>query len=122
MVGEDNMNTLVEFIFPRRLHRIAFFVRLFVVNFAPGFLYFTGPEIHSGISLPLNIALLFYSLFFVILPRIRDAGISGWWLLVLFIPFANSLLALILLFRAPQYRLGEPVHISNGTGPETMPV
>jgi uncharacterized membrane protein YhaH (DUF805 family) len=44
-----------------------------------------------------------YGLFFILLPRLRDAGMSGWWLLVSLVPIANLLLGIILLFRPSEY-------------------
>ena len=107
------MNWLIKFIFPRRLHRIAFLLRLIVADVMPAFVYFTDSDTHSGLFVVLDTILAIYTLFFIILPRIRDVGISGWWLLTISIPFANTLLMLILLFRAPQYQFGEPLKISS---------
>lgn len=37
--------------------------------------------------------------FFASIHRLHDIGLSGWWLLLSFVPFANLLLALVLLFK-----------------------
>jgi uncharacterized membrane protein YhaH (DUF805 family) len=47
------------------------------------------------------IILTIYGFLFIGLPRIRDIGMSGWWLLIMLVPIANIWLGLILLFRAP---------------------
>lgn len=47
-------------------------------------------------------ALSAYTLFFLLLPRLRDAGMSAWWLLTAVIPAVAMLLTIILLFRAPE--------------------
>jgi uncharacterized membrane protein YhaH (DUF805 family) len=107
------MNWLVEFLFPHRLHRLAYFLRSVVTEIMPAFLYFINLETNPQYFWGLYITLLVYSVFFVVLPRIRDVGMSGWWLLVLFIPFANGVLGIILLFRAPNYGFGESVQTSN---------
>jgi uncharacterized membrane protein YhaH (DUF805 family) len=52
------------------------------------------------------IALSIYESFFIILPRFRDIGMSGWWLLLYIIPVANIPLAIILMFRAPNFQSG----------------
>ena len=52
------------------------------------------------------IALGLYALFFILLPRLRDVGMSAGWLLVALVPLANILLGIILLFRAPEYHFG----------------
>ena len=49
------------------------------------------------------VALSLYELFFITLPRVRDIGINGWWLLLLFVPIANAIFAYILFFRAPLF-------------------
>ena len=94
------MRGLSEFIFPRRLHRLAYFLRLMTGNIGMYILY------SCNTSMDLSywgfiIALFIYELFFIALPRARDIGMSGWWLLGFFIPVANVVLGLILLFRAP---------------------
>jgi len=108
------MNWLVEFLFPQRLHRLAFFLRLVVSDIMPACLYFINPEIHPRYFLGFYIVLLIYSIFFIILPRVRDVGMSAWWLLILFVPIAGALFLIILLFRAPKnYGIAESVLISN---------
>lgn len=49
------------------------------------------------------IVLWIYAMFFIALPRIRDTGMDGRWLLLYFIPIANIPFAIILLFRAPNF-------------------
>ena len=100
-----------EFLFPTRIPS-GQFSRCFVVcMIATQFLYAyvpLSPSVHSAPSVLvwLIAALLVgvYALFFVFLPRLRDARMSEWWLLVALLPFANLLLALVLLFRAPATR------------------
>jgi uncharacterized membrane protein YhaH (DUF805 family) len=96
-----------EFLFPTRIHRVSFLVRFVVCIIATQFLVAyvpLSPSVHSAPSVLvwLIAALLVgvYALFFVFLPRLRDAGLSEWWLLVALLPFANLLLASVLLFRA----------------------
>jgi uncharacterized membrane protein YhaH (DUF805 family) len=61
----------------------------------------------------LFIILWFYSMFFILLPRIHDVGMKWWWILLIYFPPVYILLGIILLFRAPNYRLGESVQTSN---------
>ena len=49
-----------------------------------------------------------YGIFFIVLPRLRDVGMSVWWLIVALIPVANGGLGIILLFRAPEYDFASP--------------
>jgi uncharacterized membrane protein YhaH (DUF805 family) len=95
------MRWLVELIFPRRLHRLAYFLRGAALNVVTGFLYANSTTFGPRYWWPLVIVLIIYGLFFIILPRIRDAGMSGWWLLGTVIPVADIVLGIILLFRAP---------------------
>ena len=94
------MHWLVEFIFPRRLHRLAH-LRGMIANIVTYFLYSGSTTMDSRYWWSSTIAVLIYGLFFIVLPRIRDIGMSGWWLLVTFIPVADIVLGIILLFRAP---------------------
>ena len=107
------MNWIVEFVFPRRLHRIAFLLRLTALNLVPALLFFIEPGRQSGPTVVMEVLLIFYNIFFTILLRLRDIGISGWWLVGLFIPYANTLLAFVLFFRAPQYARQKPAQVSN---------
>ena len=95
------MRWLIEFIFPRRLHRLAYFLRGILADIVTYFLYSCGTTMHPPYWWVSVIALSVYGLFFIVLPRIRDIRMSGWWLLVCFIPVANIVLGIILLFRAP---------------------
>jgi uncharacterized membrane protein YhaH (DUF805 family) len=103
------MHAFVEFIFPCRLHRLAFFMRGTLTGIVEWYLYSYGSIISSGTTLNQGvwfvaiIALFIYDLLFIDLPRINDLGMSAWWLLVSFVPFANIWLGLILIFRAPSY-------------------
>jgi uncharacterized membrane protein YhaH (DUF805 family) len=57
------------------------------------------------------ILMVIYAVFFILLPRARDIGMQGRWLLLSFIPFANIVLGLILMFRASRYRFGTTVAV-----------
>lgn len=97
------MNTIIEFIFPRRLHRFAYFLRGMVLSIVTGFLNAhstTSASLYWGLTI---VALGLYSLFFITLPRIRDIGMSGWWLLVIFNPVADVVFGIILMFRPPNF-------------------
>ena len=97
------MRSLIEFIFPLRLHRLAYFVRLVVANICSSFLYASNTTMDPRYWWGSVVVLAIYGLFFILLPRLRDAGMSGWWLLVSLVPIANILLGIILLFRPPEY-------------------
>jgi uncharacterized membrane protein YhaH (DUF805 family) len=103
------MNAFIEFIFPRRLHRLDYFIRVILTNGATYSLYSCSTTMNPGWFWISTIALLIYAFLFIGLPRIRDLGMSGWWLLVIFIPLVNIWLGLILLFRAPSYVVNKAV-------------
>jgi hypothetical protein len=96
------MRSLIEFIFPARLHRLAYFLRGVTTDILAGFIYaFSGTNASSIWLLLLYLALAVYELFFIILPRIPDIGMSNWSLLLILIPGFNVVFGIILLFRAP---------------------
>jgi hypothetical protein len=105
------MLQLIDFVFPRRLHRLAYFLRAMLTLIATDIVYSLSTTMNPRHFWITVIVLWIYSLLFIDLPRIRDVRMSGWWLLVGFAPLANlwlGLLAnlcigLILLFRAPCY-------------------
>ncbi len=100
------MHWLVELIFPRRLHRLAYFLRSVAIDLLGSFVYTTSTTMHPFWWWTLVIFLFAYSLFFILLPRLSDAGMSKWWLLAgVLIPVVGIVLGILLLFRAPQYRL-----------------
>ena len=97
------MNWLIEFIFPRRLHRLNYFIRVIITDVAAYFLYSCGSTINPVYLWTFILLHVVYTLFFICLPRTRDIGMNGWWLLILFVPFANIWFGVILLFRAPRW-------------------
>jgi hypothetical protein len=97
------MRYFLQFIFPSRLHRLPYFARGVALDIAAGFLYANSTMFAPRYWWPSLIAIVLYGLFFVILPRICDAGMSKWWLAVALIPVANIVLAILLLFRPPAF-------------------
>ena len=114
------MHSLVEFIFPRRLHRLAYFLRVVALNIVTGILYASSTTFNPQLWWPSVIVLIIYALSFIILPRIRDAGMSRWWLLAIFIPVADIVFGILLLFRAPAL-LAHPGPNKEGTAPNSGP-
>ena len=107
------MRRLVEFIFPRRLHRIAFLLRAFSADRVMDMLcgISDGTPVHSFYLPGTIIILAIYQFFFICLPRARDFEMNGWWLLFLFVPGLNIILSFFLLLRAPVFLhlQGEPL-------------
>jgi uncharacterized membrane protein YhaH (DUF805 family) len=95
------MREIVEFIFPQRLHRLAYFLRGSIVEIITSCLSAYGATNDFRYWwIPFTI-LSIYELFFIVLPRIRDVEMSGWWLLACLVPYVNNVIAIILLFRRP---------------------
>jgi len=96
------MRTLIEFIFPLRLHRFPFFLRALATDVLAGTIYALSGTNSSSIWLVLLIlALAAYQLFCIILPRIRDIGMNNWWLLLILVPGIDGVFGMFLLFRTP---------------------
>ena len=105
--------------FPRRLHRLAYFLREVALGIVAGILYANITTYGPRYWWPWVVALFIYEVFFIVLPRIRDAGMNAWWLAVAFIPIPNIVLGILLLFRAPAFLAdGSP---NEGTAPNGGP-
>lgn len=102
------MTAMIEFIFPHRLHRLAYLFRGLAASAVTYFLYSCSTTMNSGVWWGSIIAISIYYMFFIVLPRIRDVRMSGWWLLVMLIPVANFAFEIILLFRAPAMLSNRP--------------
>lgn len=95
------MREIVEFVFPNRLHRLAYFLRGIMIGLITSYLctYSSTDDFqHWWI---LVVILSVYELFFIVLPRIRDIEMSGWWLVAIIVPPVSDVLGIILLFRRP---------------------
>jgi len=101
------MQWLIELIFPRRLHRLAYFLRGLLADIMMLSLFSNDTTMSPLYWWSAAIGLSVYVLFFILLPRMRDVEMNGWWLLAAFVPVVDIGLAIILLFRAPQLHLGE---------------
>jgi uncharacterized membrane protein YhaH (DUF805 family) len=103
------MRPIVEFIFPYRLHRLAYFLRGGLFTLLECILYSINDSIDMRCFWGSVIAITVYGIFFITLPRCRDIQMGGWCILLCFIPIVNIPLGLILLFRAPAYLHREQV-------------
>jgi len=97
------MNWLIEFIFPHRVHRLAYLLRILATNAVLYCIFGIGAAQggEAYIRLLCVVALIAYQLFFIALPRVRDIGMNGWWLLLVLVPVANIVFGIMLLLRAP---------------------
>jgi uncharacterized membrane protein YhaH (DUF805 family) len=100
------MRWLIDFLFPKRLHRLGYVWRILTTNMVGGAIVATtSPMEHLSPMLGL-VALCVYQLIFILLPRVRDTGMSGWWVLLGVVPIVYVCLTIILVFRAPEYHFG----------------
>ena len=91
---------MIEFLFPRRLHRLAYLLRGLTANFVT-YVLCSNITSHSGLWWTSIVAIWVYEAFFIVLPRIRDIGMNSWWVLAALVPIVNGVFGIILLFRAP---------------------
>jgi uncharacterized membrane protein YhaH (DUF805 family) len=100
------MRWLIDFLFPKRLHRLGYLWRILATNLALAMIVVSSsPEqLYPVLGL---IALSIYQLLFILLPRVRDTGMSGWWVLLSLVPIVYVFLTIILVFRAPEYHVGD---------------
>jgi uncharacterized membrane protein YhaH (DUF805 family) len=93
---------MMEFAFPKRLGRLSYFIRAIPANAVMLWAVAAAETELFGDALLLCIAGLVvgvYAVFFVYLPRVRDAGITAWSLLLALIPYGSIAYGLVLLFR-----------------------
>ena len=101
----DRMNRFEEIAFPKRLHRLQYLIRIVVADVWLWLLLRIGSPSDStlgGVALVAVLLGMFvigiYSLFFVLLPRVRDAGWSGWWVLLGLLPYVGPIFHFVMLF------------------------
>ena len=87
------MSLLVELIFPRRLPRFTYFLRTLASNLALGLLV-AGSSPSAQVYSLMGVAVVgVYQLVFIILPRVRDTGMSGWRVWLSVVPFVYIFLS-----------------------------
>jgi uncharacterized membrane protein YhaH (DUF805 family) len=92
-----------HWIFPHRLGRLNFVVRLLPLEIPVMIWTEELLDAHSkspSWMLPSLIAVMAYMIWFVMLPRVRDCGLSVWTVLLGLIPVVSGLFGLALLFKA----------------------
>jgi len=106
--GQSAIRWFIDWVFPKRLHRMAYLVRGLLADVVVLSLYSSDTAMNPIAWWSATIGVVAYALLFIVLPRMRDLEMSNWWLLAAFVPVVNIGFALILLFRPPQLHLGEP--------------
>ena len=102
------MTAFEEVVFPRRLDRIAYLIRIILADVC---LWLLLSRIlskdHTMVSLHLlgvcvgAFVVGAYSLFFVLLPRVNDAGWGAWWIVLGVFPYVSPLFHFVMLFVPP---------------------
>ncbi len=113
----DLMSRFEEVVFPKRLHRISYLIRIVIADVCLWLLLGTASSSDPTIA-GLRLVAIFvggfiigiYSLFFILLPRVRDAGWNGWLVLLGLLPYIGPLFHLVLLFIPPKRDvISEPI-------------
>ena|SRR6266446_3286286 len=94
-----------ELLFPKRLHRFPFLIRIVIADGCLWLLLSLASS-HDPVVAGLRLVAIcvgafviaVYSLFFVLLPRVHDAGWSGWWTIVGIFPYVGPLFHVVMLF------------------------
>jgi len=119
------MNSIIEFLFPRRLHRLSYFIRMMVTNGSLFFLSAYGETASPVVLWLLFIGILLYQPFFIVLSRMRDLNMRWGWLFLILVPGANIVFGIILLWRAPclppKAQSDEPPVPESAPGPAPFP-
>lgn len=96
---------IVDLLFPKELRRLSYFLRVVPWNCAIWTLTAAGDYWRPDSGMTMMellgaLVLVLYGVFFILLPRTRDAGMPGWLLVLAFVPYLSSLLSLVLLFKS----------------------
>ena len=96
---------MLSSIFPSHLTRLAFLVRLLLVQALVSFCiadltgsWARGLDGNNLTTLAVCAGLILYGVFFVYLPRVRDCALPGWTVLIAAVPGISALFGLVLLF------------------------
>ena|ERR1700736_3285231 len=97
------MRQLSEFFFPRRIQRLGYLWRILATNLAIALILASNSPTEQVYPMAAIVVICVYQLLFILLPRVRDTGMSGWWVLLSLVPVVYVFLAIILLFRPSEY-------------------
>jgi uncharacterized membrane protein YhaH (DUF805 family) len=107
--AEFRSNAFLEFLFPYKLNRLQYFIRVNLLLLAtaiyPVDFDATSLASHQGYLAGL-VAILAYGIWCIALPRIRDCGLSAWTVLLLAIPIAGPAFGIALMFKSSSLPLG----------------
>jgi len=103
------LKSFIALLFPTRLARISYLIRLLICNL---YLFFIIPGIleHRLPECLGLIAIFIYTNWFIILPRLRDTGMSAYWIILTFIPYVGIFFSLALMFRPTAFLSRDLIH------------
>jgi uncharacterized membrane protein YhaH (DUF805 family) len=97
------MRGLIGLLFPKRLQRFGYLWRIIATNLAVGMIVASASPIDRVFPMLGLVGICFYQFLFILLPRTRDTGMSGWWVLLSLVPIVYVFFTIILVFRPPEY-------------------
>jgi len=100
------MSSLFRTLFPRRLSRIPYSIRLVLLVGVVGVVYYYRGLTDSAAN-AIMLLVWIYIAFFVVLPRARDCGMPFIWAILALVPLFFPFLAVSLMFRSPEYRFSQ---------------
>ena len=109
------MRQLIDFFLPRRIGRLGYLWRILTTNIACGLILASGSSTEQVYPVLVVVVIVVYQLLFILLPRVRDTGMSGWWVLLSLVPFVYIFLTIILLFRPSEYHFEHSVDAAQRT-------
>ena len=115
---------MIEIAFPKTLGRLSYLIRvipanavmLWAVAAAETENELAGDELFLCIA---GVIVGVYAVFFVYLPRVRDAGITAWSLMLALIPYGSIAYGLVLLFRPSKIPM-QPVRVEEPPRPPNI--
>ena len=103
--SDTTTKTWLTLLFPVELRRLQFIVRWLiwiVAILCSALVAEFVPSLQPGLFLIVALLGVVYAVLGLYLPRIKNAGISPWFLLLLLVPLANFVVLLILLVAPPK--------------------
>jgi hypothetical protein len=104
-----NDNTFFAIVFPKRIGRLSYFLRLLLMLAIYYLGFFAihqcplGPGLRLVIILSFVIVFLGYLFCYIVMPRLRDFGLPALAIVFFLIPILNTLFALCLMFGPRDY-------------------
>jgi len=113
---------VIDFFFPKKLHRLSYVLRILITNGALCFLRSYCNAYGSGVWVICLVLAILYQIFFIAVPRVRDIGMNSWWVLLALMPGVNFIFGIILAFRAPVVSRPPTVVVAPGAGEEEQKI